>query len=247
VVPRSGGVPVEWDRALEDAAKKLRASLDRGAGTVGVVFNAQSTNEDLYALAKLAFDHLKIDKAYLAGYDEGWHDDILVSADKNPNTAGAKGIAGGKLRSLLDLSRDLKSKAITALLVLGEHGVVGSNPAALPLGNLDGLVVVASHNGPLTDAAHVVLPLADWAEADGTFTNKLGMVQRIRAALPAPGDALPGWDALAHLAHKMGIAMDYTTAKQVFMEAREKLGFMRGADWGRPFLPVQLRFANTRG
>jgi len=247
VVPRSGGVPVEWDRALEDAAKNLRASLDRGAGTVGVVFNAQSTNEDLYALAKLAFDHLKIDKAYLAGYDEGWHDDILVSADKNPNTAGAKGIAGGKLRSLLDLSRDLKSKAITALLVLGEHGVVGSNPAALPLGNLDGLVVVASHNGPLTDAAHVVLPLADWAEADGTFTNKLGMVQRIRAALPAPGDALPGWDALAHLAHKMGIAMDYTTAKQVFMEAREKLGFMRGADWGRPFLPVQLRFANTRG
>ena len=247
VVPLSGGLPVEWDRALEDAAKKLRASLDKGTGSVGVVFNAQSTNEDLYALAKLAFDHLKIDKAYLAGYDEGWHDDILVSADKNPNTAGAKGIAGGRLRSLVDLSRDLKSKAVSALLVLGEHGVLGANAAALPLGNLDGLVVAASHNGPLTEAAHVVLPLADWAECDGTFTNKLGMVQRIRAALPPPGDALPGWDILAHLAHKMGIAMDYTTAKQVFHEAREKLGFMRGADWGRPFLPVQLRFANTRG
>ena len=247
VVPRSGGVPVEWDRALEDAAKKLRAALDKGTGSVGVVFNAQSTNEDLYALARLAFDHLKIDKAYLAGYDEGWHDDILVSADKNPNTAGAKGIAGGRLRSLLDLSRDLKSKAITALLVLGEHGVLAGNAATLPLSGLDGLVVAAAHNGPLTEAAHVVLPLADWAECDGTFTNKLGMVQRIRAALPPPGDALPGWDVLAHLAHKMGIAMDYTTAKQVFLEAREKLGFMRGADWGRPFLPVQLRFANTRG
>jgi NADH-quinone oxidoreductase subunit G len=247
VVPSSGGSPVEWDRALEDAAKRLRAALDKGPGTVGVVFNAQSTNEDLYVLAKLAFDHLKIDKAYLAGYDEGWHDDILVSADKNPNTSGAKGIGGGRLRSLVDLSRDLKSKAISALLVLGEHGVVGANAAALPLANLESLVVVSSHNGPLTEAAHVVLPLADWAEADGTFTNKLGMVQRIRAALPAPGDALPGWDVLAHLAHKMGIAIDYTAAKQVFLEAREKLGFMRGADWGRPFLPVQLRFANTRG
>jgi NADH-quinone oxidoreductase subunit G len=250
VVPRSENLPVEWDRALEDAAKKLKAALDKGPGNVGVVFNAQSTNEDLYALSRLCFDHLKIDKAYLAGYDEGWSDQILVSADKNPNTAGAKGIGGTKLRSLLDLSRDLKSGAIKALLVVGGHGVLGTGDkaaAGLPLANLEALVVASSHNGALTEAAHVVLPLADWAESDGTFTNKLGMVQRIRAALPAPGDALPGWEILAHLAHKLGIAMDYANAKQVFTEAREKLAFMRGADWGRPFLPVQLRFANTRG
>jgi predicted molibdopterin-dependent oxidoreductase YjgC len=126
--------------------------------------------------------------------------------------------------------------------VLGASGT-----AALPVDKLEGLVVMASHVGPLSEAAHVVLPLAAWAESDGTFTNKVGMVQRVRAALPPPGDALPGWDGLAHLAHKLGVAMDFTAAKQVFMEAREKLGFMRGADWGRPFLPVQLRFANTRG
>jgi predicted molibdopterin-dependent oxidoreductase YjgC len=118
---------------------------------------------------------------------------------------------------------------------------------ALPFDKVEALVVAAAHNGPLTQAAHVVLPLADWAESDGTFTNKLGMVQRVRAALPAPGDALPGWDLLAHLAHKLGISMDYANAKQVFTEACSKLAFMRGADWGRPFLPVQLRFANTRG
>jgi NADH-quinone oxidoreductase subunit G len=250
VVPRVAGVSAEWDAALDEAARRLKAALEKAPGTVGVVFNAQSTNEDLYALARLAFDHLKIDKAYLAGYDEGWHDQILVSADKNPNTAGAKGIAGIKLRSLLDLSRDLKSKAVTTLLVLGEHGVLGTGDkaaATMPLANLESLVVVATHNGALTDAAHVVLPAADWAEADGTFTNKLGMVQRVRAALPPPGDALPGWDVLSHLAHKLGVAMDYSNAKQVFTEARDKLAFMRGADWGRPFLPVQLRFANTRG
>jgi NADH-quinone oxidoreductase subunit G len=250
VVPAVGGVPAEWDRALDEAAKLLRAAIANSAGAVGVVFNAQSTNEDLYALSRLAFDSLKLDKAYLAGLDEGWHDDILVSADKNPNTAGAKGIAGSKLRSLMDLSRDLKSGAIKALLVIGEQGVLGAGDkavAALPLDKLEVLVVASAHNGPLTEAAHVVLPMADWAETDGTFTNKLGMVQRVRAALPPPGDALPGWDLLAHLAHKLGIAMDFANAKQVFTEAREKLGFMRGADWGRPFLPVQLRFANTRG
>ena len=36
-------------------------------------------------------------------------------------------------------------------------------------------------------------------------------------------------------------------AKAVFAEARQKLPFMKDADWGRPMLPVQLRFANSRG
>src|SRR5205814_1477659 len=102
-VPQVGGTASSWDQALDEAARLLRTGLGRGAGTVGVVFNAQSTNEDLYALARLALDHLKIERAYLAGLDEGWHDDILVSADKNPNTAGAKGVGGTRLRSLLDL------------------------------------------------------------------------------------------------------------------------------------------------
>jgi NADH-quinone oxidoreductase subunit G len=248
VVPQSGGVPVQWDRALDDAAKLLRAALDRGTTNVGVVFNAQSTNEDLYALARLALDNLKIDKAYLAGFDEGWHDDILVSADKNPNTAGAKAVMGGKLRTLLDLSRDLKSKAIGALLVVGDYGVLGGNgTAGLPLDKLEGLVVMSAHNGTLAQSAHVALPIGEWAEVDGTFTNRQGMVQRIRAALPPPGDALPAWEVIAHLARKLGVNLDFTSAKQVFTEAREKLPHMRGADWGRPYLPVQLRFANTRG
>ena len=38
--PRSGGVPVEWDKALDDAGTLLRTALDAGAGKVGVVFNA---------------------------------------------------------------------------------------------------------------------------------------------------------------------------------------------------------------
>jgi len=247
-IPKVAGTAVDWDRALDEAARLLRAGVGRGVGTVGVVFNAQWTNEDLYALARLAFDHLKIERAYLAGFDEGWYDDILVSADKNPNTAGAKAIGGARLRTLMDLSRDLKARTVTTLLVGGDAGVLGPNgTATTPLDKLDGLVTLATHAGPVADAAQVVLPVAAWAETDGTFTNKLGMVQRIRAAVPPPGDALPGWDALSHLGRKLGTPMDLTSAKQVFLEAREKLAFMRGADWGRPFLPVQLRFANTRG
>jgi len=87
--PMSEGAAADWDRALDDATRRLRTVIDQGPGRLGVVFNATSPNEDLYALAKLAFDHLGVGKAYLAGRDQGWSDKILVSADKNPNTAGA--------------------------------------------------------------------------------------------------------------------------------------------------------------
>ena len=247
--PMVGGTMVDWDQALDEATKRLRPLLDNDPGKVGVVFNAQSTNEDLYALSRLALQHLGVGKAYLAGRDQGWHDDILVSADKNPNTAGAVAIGGGRLNSLVDLANDLKSGVITGLLVLGADGIlVGpAAAAALPLRRLSALVVISSHQDPLVEAAHVALPMAVWAEVDGTFTNKMGMVQRIRSAVPPAGDSLPGWDILCHLARKLGATMDWDSAKTVFAEARQKLPFMKDADWGRARLPVQLRFANSRG
>jgi predicted molibdopterin-dependent oxidoreductase YjgC len=119
--------------------------------------------------------------------------------------------------------------------------------ATMPLDKLEALVVLSTHKNAVTQAAHVALPLAGWAEIDGTFTNKLGMVQRVHAAIPPAGDALPGWDILSHLARKLGATMDFQTAKSVFVEASSKLPFMKGADWGRPVRPIQLRFANSRG
>jgi NADH-quinone oxidoreductase subunit G len=227
----------------------LRAALDASPSQVGVVFNAQSTNEDLYALARLTFDHLSLTKTYLAGVDQGWSDDILVSADKNPNRAGAAAIGAGRLRTLLDLANDLKAGAITTLLVVGTDGVLGKDgaPGALPLDRLETLVVIGTHRDAVASAAKVALPLAAWAEADGTFTNRLGMVQRIRAAIPPAGDSLAGWEILSHLARKLGATMDFTEARAVFNEAKQKLGFMKDAEWGRHMLPVQLRFASTRG
>jgi NADH-quinone oxidoreductase subunit G len=246
--PVSAGIPVEWDKALDDAGRLLRAALDANPAAVGVVMNAQSTNEDLYALARLTFDHLGLGKAYLAGLDQGWSDDILVSADKNPNTAGAMAIGAGRLRSLLDLANDLKSGAVTTLLVVGTHGVVATDaPSALPLDKLKTLVVIGTHRDAVAAAAQVALPLTEWAESDGTFTNRLGMVQRVRAAVPPAGDSLPGWDILSHLARKLGATMDFTDAKTVFADAKTKLPFMKDADWGRAYLPVQLRFAGSRG
>jgi predicted molibdopterin-dependent oxidoreductase YjgC len=158
----------------------------------------------------------------------------------------------------MDLSNDLKAGALSTLLVVGDAGVLGpQGTATLPLDKLESLIVLAWRRGPLVDAARVALPLADWAEVDGTFTNRQGTVQRIRAAVPPIGDALPGWEIVSLLAHRLGSPMEFAggpegrlmaaSARAVFLEAKQKMAFMKNANWGHTSLPIQLRFANSRG
>jgi predicted molibdopterin-dependent oxidoreductase YjgC len=93
----------------------------------------------------------------------------------------------------------------------------------------------------------VVLPVATWAEVDGTFTNKEGRVQRLHAALVAPGEVVPGWQAVTRLAGKLGINLAYASAEAVFNEAVQRHAFMKDAVWGPESAPVQLRFGESRG
>jgi NADH dehydrogenase/NADH:ubiquinone oxidoreductase 75 kD subunit (chain G) len=239
--PMIAGAPASWDAALAEAARLLGQARDNSPLTLGVVLSAQMTNEDLFAFSRLAAEDLRTHRVYLAGAPEGWCDDILVSADKNPNTTGAKLIGGPTLRSAADLKRDLESRVVTALLLVGESDAIGS------LDLLQTLVVVTAHQGPPVAAVHVALPLAMWAEVDGSFTNRQGKVQRLYPAVAAAGQARPGWETAARLGRALGAAWTYGDAKQVFNEVCAKVTLMSRADWGKPEMPVQLRFASSRG
>jgi len=92
------------------------------------------------------------------------------------------------------------------------------------------------------------MQLVNYAARQMLRLDELAIGRRIqRSLMPRRFPALPGWEILSHLARKLGATMDFTEAKAVFAEARQKLPFMKEADWGRPMLPVQLRFANSRG
>ncbi|HJX54740.1 MAG TPA: 2Fe-2S iron-sulfur cluster-binding protein [Polyangia bacterium] len=241
VAPMVAGAPAKWDAALAEAARLLAAARDKSPATLGVVLSAHLTNEDLFAFSRLATEDLRIDRVYLAGAEQGSGDDILVSADKNPNTTGARLIGGPTLRTAADLKQDLEAGILTALLVVGEANALG------PFESLQTLVVLASHRGPPEAAAQVVLPLGMWAEVDGSFTNRQGKVQRLHAAVAPAGQSRPGWETAARLGRGLGAGWTYANAKQVFTEACDKIALMSGADWGKPETPVQLRFANSRG
>ncbi|HEX7598555.1 MAG TPA: molybdopterin-dependent oxidoreductase, partial [Polyangia bacterium] len=241
VAPLIAGAAVAWNTALAEAARLIGEAREKSPSSLGVVLSAQATNEDVFALAQLAGEHLHIDRVYLTGEAEGWSDEILVSADKNPNTTGAKLIGGLGLRTVAELKQDLETGAVSTLLVLGGAGMIG------PFDKLQSLVVLSSHQTPAVAAAQVALPLAMWAEVDGTFTNRQGKVQRLYPAFPPAGQARPGWETVVKLGRGLGVTLAFTEAKQVFAAACDKVSLMSGAEWGKPEMPVQMRFANLRG
>jgi len=86
------------------------------------------------------------------------------------------------------------------------------------LKHLDLLIVqdiFLTETGKLAD---VVLPSACFAEKDGTFTNTERRVQRVRKAVPAPGQAKADWEIIAGISTRMGYPMNYASAGEIMAE-----------------------------
>ena len=99
--PRVDGVARRLGpRARRAAQAAARARSTPTPATVGVVLlGAGHQRGQLRCSARLAIEHLGVGKVYLAGARQGWRDDILLSADVNPNTAGAIAIGAGRLQA----------------------------------------------------------------------------------------------------------------------------------------------------
>ncbi|HEX4459945.1 MAG TPA: 2Fe-2S iron-sulfur cluster-binding protein [Polyangia bacterium] len=246
--PTIKGETTSMEKAVAFAADRLAALRDAGAGKLlGIVLNAQATNEDNYILMKVA-QVLGVEKIYLAGRPSRPEraDDILRSADVNPNTAGARILGGGKAKGTQQLNADLVSGALKGVWILGDH-VALDDEALAALKKLD-VVMQSPHANAVTDSATVVLPASSWAEVDGTFTNAKGLVQRIRTAIEPPGEARPHRELIGLIATRLGIELGRVgSAKAVFNEMKNAVPDFAGASFGRDALPVQLRFAASRG
>ncbi|MFZ6656684.1 molybdopterin-dependent oxidoreductase [Undibacterium sp. TJN19] len=76
--------------------------------------------------------------------------------------------------------------------------------------------------------ADILLPASTWAEKSGTVTNSERRISRVRAVIPAPGEARHDWQiasqfaqALAPLLDKSAQPFTYDTPEQVWNEHRD--------------------------
>jgi NADH-quinone oxidoreductase subunit G len=176
--------------------------VSKHKGSLAVVLSAQrSVEENLAAveLAKAAGADL-----YLTGKGKWDGDAILRNEDQNPNRAGAVKISGKESLPGVD-ALVKKASSYTCVLVLGEDADVSEDT----VNKLDGkdIVLLATHDqgGAWLDVATVVIPVAVWAETDGTFVNAKGLAQAFKRALAPRGDVVPAWEALTKVSKSAGL------------------------------------------
>lgn len=121
--------------------------------------------------------------------------------------------------------------------------VVGENPADSEadiaharklLAGLDCLVVQDIFLTRTAELADVVLPASvAWAESDGTVTSSERRVQRVRAAVPPPGDARHDVDIMVDLAARMGVDLGSSRPEELWNELRSLSPLHAGMSYER--------------
>ena len=158
---------------------------------------------------------------------------MLVAADKNPNSAGARltGIAAGSMGSNLALIADgIRAGDLRTLIVFGEdvmkHGI-----GADLLGKLETLIVSDILPNKTTELAHYLLPGCAHAEKRGSFTNVKGRVQRFLKAVEPRGDARPEWEFLHELVHNITGQNGFVSIEGLFNQMAREVPAFQGLTW----------------
>lgn len=226
VVPFCENAPVSWDAALERAAHVLSSHVRERS--LAVVVDAGCSVEDLVAVAKLACDRWRLDSVHVAERPPGEGDRVIRHPDPNANREGVQRVLRSVARPVEALRARLRAGEVTALLSIGAESdpllseLLLSMPVHVPM------VAAATFEGSLTRGAAVLLPLAPYWERPGSFVNHAGICQAFEPALPAAGDALPGWDLLNHLASRMQTPLGLDRWADVRREMRQRHGLEPG-------------------
>jgi len=260
MVKDAGVAEVGWDEAIARIASEFKTFRK---GEVAVLGSAHDTNEDNYILQKFARDVLgtrNID--FRRHRREGDEDALLIRADKTPNSLGAAEVGvhpGENGANLNAIIKGVKEGTIKAMYVVDDNIALDPEVAQV-LSRLEFLVVHACVESETTRLADVVLPSATYAEKNGTFTNFMGRVQRIRPSVAtldkdrsldgfgmsrldrfgsqfdrwARGpkrDARPTWRIIAVVASLLGAKYRYQTAEDVFDEITARVPAFKGMSY----------------
>ncbi|MBI4520115.1 MAG: (2Fe-2S)-binding protein [Gemmatimonadetes bacterium] len=219
---------VGWPEALARAAEALR-----GAAAAGVVALASPfhSNEDLAATAALV--------GALGGGSLLYRSELAANEVRCP---GYPGLArrrelapNGRGAELLGFRRVGDEHASGDLEELTTHGgvlIVLGDPlldadASFGTG-AQAFLYANPHTSAAARHAHFVLPVTTFAEAEGTFTNFAGRLQRFWPGLAAPGMARPAWQALWAIAAALTGQIAPTTAAEAFRRIGRQVAELEG-------------------
>jgi NADH-quinone oxidoreductase subunit G len=232
---------VGLDAVLDEAAAKLKKYVDEGeGGKIGVVASARLTNEDNYAIRKLAREVLGTKNL---AFVEGKQDDRpfepsdrplpewFLREDKAPNTWGARDIIMSTQQEgdVADIIEKAQKGELKALLVFSEDltWITGEDKVV----EAEFLFVADTHKTRTVELAHIAVPEAAFLEKGGTYTNEEGRVQRLRPAVAPLGCARSAWQTVQELAKRMGAVWSYRATAEVTAEISAKVPGYQDLDY----------------
>jgi NADH-quinone oxidoreductase subunit G len=220
-----------WKDALSTIVGQAKALANPSVRAVASPF---SSNEDLGALkalvtalggGEIVYRSVRADEEIpLKGYP-----DLARRKDLAPNINGAE---------ILGMDRVGTDDATGGVEDVGSHDgiviVLGDDldDADPDFGARAGLYVyLGSHDSDAASAAHFVLPVTTHAEGEGSFTNRVGRVQRFWPALEPPGMARPAWLILGALSAELGGRQLTRSAGQAFSLLGEEVPAYAGLSY----------------
>ncbi|HKY96699.1 MAG TPA: 2Fe-2S iron-sulfur cluster-binding protein [Gemmatimonadaceae bacterium] len=226
----------EWETAITSAARIIAGK------SVHVIASPMLSNEALFLLSELlehnggkgVFRVATGDEAPLPGVE-----DLALRRDRAANVVGAEMLGYRRTENPLE---GLGSGDV--LIVAGDD----LEGLSIDVATLPADVVVIGTSVPRAIAnPSAVLPITNFAEEEGTFTNLRGRVQRFTQAKAAPGLARPSWLVLGDLLGAMGAQTQFFLPSEVFANMAAEKSHFAGMSYdtlGMRGLPV-LQGAGT--
>jgi NADH-quinone oxidoreductase subunit G len=199
--------------ATADWEVATRAAADLLAGKRAFVLaSPMLSNEALYLLSRLvrktggvgAFRVARGEEAPLPGVE-----DLALRAERAANVRGAE------LFGFRESGAPLAELTSGDLLVVADEELEGVDATAV---SRAGAIIVIGTTLPAwaQHGAAVVLPITNFTEQEGTFTNVQGRVQRFMQARAATGLARPNFWVIGDLLAAMGDGTGFFTAGEAF-------------------------------
>jgi NADH-quinone oxidoreductase subunit G len=214
---RANGVlaRADWEAAIFATARIV------GNKPVHVIASPMLSNEALFLLSEIiehnggrgVFRVATGEEAPLPGVE-----DLALRRDRAANVNGAEMLGYRRTDNVLD------GYSEGDVLIIADDDLDGVNTDAVA-GSPNVIVIGTSLPKSFSSAA-AVLPITNFAEEEGTFTNLRGRVQRFTQAKAAPGLARPSWLVLGDLLGALGAQEKFYLPSDVFANmASSKPGF----------------------
>jgi NADH-quinone oxidoreductase subunit G len=208
-------------------------SMATEAGPAGVVASANLSNEGLFLVKEILVGHFGLEVVVPVESDpprkiKNGHNEWVSSVDAHANSSGAR-LIGLPIVDAAGLAGFIKDGR-APLLVLDDrsHPWLTSDEAASALEGRR-LAVASRSVTPLAVRAELLLPVASWAETEGTYTSSTGRVQLARRGFVPRGQVLPMWQILFRLGVAAGVYEEGAVSpRSIFERLAKAVGAFEG-------------------